>query len=180
MILVTGGTGFIGRVLVRQLVEAGHEVRTLIRPSASSPRLPQGVPVEVAVVSLTDLRGLRAALRGVDHIYHLASGERSGELFEADIAGTQTLVQAAAEASVQQIIYLSHLGADRASAFPVLRAKGLAEEHIRKSGVPYTILRSSVIFGLEDNFTTKISRLIRLSPGFLFHTSRRDCPNPQS
>jgi len=168
MILVTGGTGFIGRVLVRQLVEAGHEVRTLIRPSPQSPRLPQGVPVEVAVVSLNDLRGLRAALRGIDHIYHLASGERSGELYETDIKGTETLVQAVAGSRVQQLIYLSQLGADKASAFPALRAKGLAEEYIRKSGVPYTILRSSIIFGPEDNFTTKIAQLVRIAPGIIF------------
>ena len=168
MILVTGGTGFIGRVLVRQLVEAGHEVRTLIRPSSQSPRLPQGVPVEVAVVSLNDLRGLRAALRGIDQIYHLASGEKSGELYETDITGTETLVQAAAGARVQQLIYLSQIGANKASAFPALRAKGFAEEHIRKSGVPYTILRSSIIFGPEDNFTTNIAQLARIAPGILF------------
>ncbi len=168
MILVTGGTGFIGRVLVRQLVEAGYEVRTLIRPSPRSPRLPQGVPVEVSVVSLTDLRGLRAALRGVDHIYHLAGGESGGDLFETDIEGTKTLAQAAAEAGVEQIIYLSHLGADRASAFPALRAKGIAEEHIRKSKIPHTILRSSIVFGPEDNFTTKLAQLVRISPGFVF------------
>jgi len=172
MILVTGGTGFIGRALVRQFVEAGHEVRTLIRPSPHSPRLPQGVPVEVAVVSLNDLRGLRAALRGVDHVYHLASGESRAQLFETDIEGTETLVQAAAGSGVQQIIYLSHLGADKASAFPTLRAKGLAEEHIRKSGVPYTILRSSNVFGSEDNFTTKIAHLMRIAPGFVFLPNR--------
>jgi len=168
MILVTGGTGFVGRVLVRQLVEAGHEVRTLLRPSQKSPRLPKGVPVEVAVVSLNDLRGLRAALRGVDHVYHLAGGESEAQLFETDIEGTQTLVQAARRANVQQIIYLSHLDADKASAFPALRAKGIAEDHIRKSGIPYTILRSSIIFGPEDNFTTQIARFIRMAPGVIF------------
>jgi uncharacterized protein YbjT (DUF2867 family) len=172
MILVTGGTGFVGRVLVRQLVEAGYEVRTLIRPSLESPQLPLGVPVEVAVVSLNDRRGLSAALRGVDQVYHLASGERDGELYEADITGTETLVHAAAESGIQRLIYLSHLGADKASAFPVLRAKGLAEEHIRNGKIPYTIIRSSIIFGPEDNFTTLLARLIRMAPGFVFLPSK--------
>ena len=54
MILVTGATGFIGRVLVRQLSETGQQVRVLLRPSPKSPRLPKGVPVEVSVVSLND------------------------------------------------------------------------------------------------------------------------------
>lgn len=168
MILVTGGTGFIGRALVRQLVEAGYEVRTLIRPSPDTPRLPKGVPVEVAVASLNDVRGLRAAMRGVDVIYHLAGGEgkRDGDsLFDIDIEGTRNLVEAAAETGIQRIIYISHLDADRASAFPVLKAKGIAEEHIRKSGIPYTILQASAIFGPEDNFTIYLDRLIRMSVG---------------
>jgi NADH dehydrogenase len=62
---------------------------------------------------------------------------------------------------VKQFIYLSHIGADRASAFPVHKAKGIAEEHIRKSGVPHTIIRSSIIYGPEDHFTTDLARLLR-------------------
>src|SRR5512138_2333684 len=168
MILVTGATGFIGRALVRHLSETGAQVRVLLRAAPKSPRLPRGVPVEVAVVSLNDERSVRAALRGVDEIYHLASAAtegRRGSLFKTDIEGTRVLAQVAASADIKRLIFLSHIGADRASAFPVQKAKGIAEEHIRKSGVPYTIIRSSVVFGPEDRFTNNLSRLLRISPG---------------
>jgi uncharacterized protein YbjT (DUF2867 family) len=167
MILVTGGTGFVGRALTRQLVDAGHRVRLLIRPSSKSPNLPRGVPVEVAMASLSDVRGLRAALRGVDVVYHLAGAEQfgaGGRLFDVDIKGTQNMSQAAADARVDRFFYVSHLGADRASAYPVMKAKGIAEEYIRRSGVSHTILRSAVLFGPEDHFTTAIARLIHLFP----------------
>ena len=170
MILVTGATGFIGRALVRQLTETGQKVRVLLRPSPKSPRLPKGVPVEVAVVGLDDERGLRAAMRGVDSIYHLASAGsqgRRGNLFKTDIEGTRTLAQVAKNADVKRFIYLSHIGSDRASAFPIHKAKGIAEEHIRKSGVPYTIIRSTVVFGPEDDFTDTLATLIRATPGIL-------------
>ncbi len=170
MILVTGATGFIGRVLVRQFTETGQQVRVLLRPSPKSPRLPKGVPVEVAVVALNDERGLRAALRGVDHIYHLASAAaqgRDGNLFTTDIEGTRTLAQVAAEAEIERFIFLSHLGADRASAFPVHKSKGIAEEHIRKSGVPHTIIRSSIVFGPDDGFTSALADILRFSPGII-------------
>ena len=72
MILVTGGSGFIGQALIRHLVDSGQRVRMLIRPSRQSPRLPVGIPVEVAVAGLNDERGLRAAMVGVRTIYHLA------------------------------------------------------------------------------------------------------------
>ena len=79
MILVTGGTGFIGQVLIRQLINAGQDVRTLIRPSSSSPRLPKGVPVDVVVASMSDINGVRAAMRDVNIVYHLVGGEFEGQ-----------------------------------------------------------------------------------------------------
>lgn len=168
MILVSGATGFIGRALVRHLSEAGQQVRVLLRSSPNSPRIPRGVPVEVAVVSMTDERSVRAALRGVDQIYHLATAGtegRRGNLMKTDVEGTRVLAQVAASANIERLIFLSHLGADRASAFPIQKSKGIAEEHIRKSGVPYTIIRSSVVFGPEDRFTNSLAQLLRAAPG---------------
>jgi uncharacterized protein YbjT (DUF2867 family) len=167
MILVTGGTGFIGRALIRHLVEMGYPVRTLIRPSPRSPNLPRGVSVEVAVSSLNDARGLRAAMVGVDTIYHLASGEWLGpraSLMNIDIQGTQSVVQAAVDAGVKRIFYMSHLGADRASAYPVLKAKAIAEEFIRRSSLDYTIIRSAIVFGPNDGLTTGLARILHATP----------------
>ena len=170
MILITGGTGFIGKALVRHLVEHDQRVRILIRPSPRSPDLPRGLPVEVAISSLTDDRSLRAALLGVDIVYHLASAEwrgARGNLMEIDIQGTQNLIRAAVDAGVKRFFYISHLGADRASAFPLLKAKGIAEEFIRRSGLDYTIIRSALVFGPNDHFTTGLARLRHALPFIL-------------
>ena len=167
MILVTGGTGFIGKALIRHLVEAGETVRTLIRPSGQSPNLPVGVPVEVAVCSLTDEPGLRAAMVGIDTVFHLASGEWRGpraSLMDVDIQGTRSVAAVAADANVKRLFYVSHLGADRASAFPVLKAKGIAEEFVRRSGVDYTIVRSAIVYGPNDGLTTGLARILPALP----------------
>ncbi len=168
MILVTGGTGFIGRSLIRNLVDSGRQVRILLRPSAESPRIPKGTPVEVAVSSLNDFRGLRAAMRDVEVVYHLAGAERhshQSNLNLVDVEGTKQVVNAAKEAGVKRIVFLSHLGANRSSAFPILKAKAIAEKWIIDSGVPYTIFRTDAIYGPGDQFTEPILQLLKRSPG---------------
>jgi uncharacterized protein YbjT (DUF2867 family) len=168
MILVTGATGFIGRALIRQLSTIGYPLRALIRPSPRTPRLPKGVPVEVAVVSLADTRGLRAAMRDVETVIHLASAENQGSrgsLLVTDIQGTTNLTEAAADAGVDRFVYLSHTGAARASAYPAFKAKGIAEETIRAGKTPYTIIRTSLVYGAEDHLTNNLARMIRSSPG---------------
>lgn len=168
MILVTGATGFIGRALLPRLAEGGHEVRVLLRPSRHTPRLPKGLPVQVSIARFDDERGVRAAMNEVDTVIHLVGAEwrgPEGDVLVVDAAGTRAMVEAAKTAGVRRFLYVSHLGADRASAYPVLKAKGIAEEFIRQSGVPYTIFRSAMLFGPDDVFVNVLAALIKLGPG---------------
>jgi nucleoside-diphosphate-sugar epimerase len=170
MILISGGTGFVSRALARRLNELGHTIRILIRPSDQNPKLPLGIPVEVAVCSLGDPRGLRVAMKDVNIVFHLASSENTGnqaDLMKVDIQGTENIAGAARDVGVDRFYYLSHLGVDRASAYPVLKAKAIAENHIRNSSLDYTIFRSGLLYGIGDHFTTRIASLLQALP-FLF------------
>lgn len=171
MILITGGTGFIGNILVRHLSDLGYPLKLLIRPSDHSPKLPKGLPLDVTVAGLQDEKGLRAAMKDVDVVYHLATAEAQGrlaQLNEVDIQGTLAITRAAKQARVSRFFYLSQLDADRASAFPLLKAKGIAEQFVRQSGLPYTIFRSAIAYGEGDHFTLNLARLLKRSPGLVF------------
>lgn len=169
MLLVTGGTGFIGRAIIRQLNEMGHPVRILLRPSSVTPKMPLSVPMEVVVCSLDDQRGLRSAMRGVDAVIHLTSAENSGikaDFQKIDIDGTRNLAAAALDSNVPRVIYLSHLGADRASAYPILKAKGIAESILMQEGLRPVILRCSLVYGPGDHFTRALIRQALSLPRF--------------
>ena len=168
MILVTGGTGFIGRILVSHLVTLGYPVRLLLNPSRDYPKLPRGVSVEVAISSMNDERNLRASMKDIDTVFHLVGTEWKGihaEFEEVDIRAARMFSKVAKGMGVQRFIYLSHIGADRASAYNLLRAKAIAEAAIRESGVPYTIVRSGIVYGQNDHFTTTLRDFVRKTRG---------------
>jgi len=167
MILVTGGTGFIGGELVKHLHQAGQPFKLLLQPSSRQDLFPRGLGVNVALSSLSDARGVRASLQDVDVIYHLAGVERSGYMADfqsLEVDGIRNLTEAAVNAGVKRFFYLSHLGADRASAYSLMKAKGIAESIIKNSGLNYTIIRVSMVYGEGDNFTHSLAKLIRTIP----------------
>jgi len=167
MLLVTGGTTFIGRAALRKLAVGSRPIRTLIQPAPRSPQLPYGVELDVTLAALNDARGIRAAMVGVDTLVHLAGNWLELDQAEPEVHEVQAaenLAQAAADAGVRRIVVLSLLGADRASAYPLLRAKALAEDPFRASGVPATILRTAIPYGADDSFTTGIARLAAAAP----------------
>jgi NADH dehydrogenase len=169
MVLITGATGFVGRALLRRLLQEQREVRCLLRPSKHTPPLPPG-SMHIVTSTLHDLPSLRVAMQNVDAVVHLAGAwrDRGGDAAEwVNRQGTANVVEAAVEAGVGQFIYLSHIHADRNSAYPLLRSKGAAEEIIRASGLSFTILRSSLIFGPDDHFTTVLAMLLKVIP-FVF------------
>ena len=167
MILVTGGTGFIGSRVVEQLIQSREEIRILLRPQRKTPNLPRKMALDIAVSSMEDERGLRAALRNVDTVFHFATAEHQGQdadLESVDVRGTQSLLNAAKEAEVKRILFLGRVGADKSSSYPVLRAKALAEDEVRKSGIPFCILKLTDVFGANDHFTLEIASAIRHAP----------------
>ena len=167
MILVTGGTGFIGGELVKHLHQAGQPFKLLLQPNARQDIFPRGIGINVALSSLSDARGVRASLQDVDVIYHLAGVERSGYMADfqsLEVDGIRNLTEAAVSAGVKRFFYLSHLGADRASAYSLMKAKGIAESIIKNSGLNYTIIRVSMVYGEGDNFTLSLAKLIRTIP----------------
>lgn len=171
MILVVGGTSFLGRSLLTQLKDHSYPLRVLLEPTAQSPSLPPGLSFEVALTSPQDERGIRAAMVGVETILHVGGprlGIDPGDPGEAFGRATEVLVEKAREAGVGRIVYVSQLGADRASAYPLLQANARAEESIQGSGLDYSILRSSVLYGEGDTFTSGLAQIMAASPLLFF------------
>jgi dihydroflavonol-4-reductase len=112
--LVTGGTGFVGRAVVTELLAARREVRVLVRNPAH-PAL-QGLEVEVAVGDLRDADSLRQALRGCGVLFHVAADYRlwvpdPEEMYAVNVQGTRNLLAAAAAQGVARVVYTSTVGA---------------------------------------------------------------------
>ena len=110
-ILITGGTGFVGAAVCRQLLKADHHIRVLIRPTSDCFNL-DGLPVERVVGDLTDWDSLDRAIAGCSALFHVAADYRLWapsyeQLYENNVTGTRNIMLAALNAGVERIIYTS-------------------------------------------------------------------------
>lgn len=166
-VLVTGASGFVGSHVCRALVRDGWAVRALVRDPAKAAARLVGVPAQLVTGDVRDRAALHDAVRGATAVIHLAAIaiERPGQRYEEiNTEATIALLDAARTAGVERVVYMSQNGASSASPHRFLRSKGVAEDRVRESGLRWTVLRPSVIFGPEDEFVNVLARLVRLSP----------------
>jgi len=184
--LVTGATGFVGAAVVRQLLATDRVVRVLARPGSDRRNL-HGLPVEVVEGDLLDPASLGPAVRGCQVLFHVAADYRlwtpqPAVLYATNVRGTGHLLQAAAAAGVQRIVYTSSVATlgSAADGGPAdentpacleqmvghyKRSKYLAEEAVmrlvREQGLPVVIVNPSTPVGPGDIKPTPTGRLVR-------------------
>ncbi|MFQ5879500.1 MAG: NAD(P)H-binding protein [Dehalococcoidia bacterium] len=172
MILVAGGTGFVGGGIVRELARRGKPVAVMSRsPQRAASRFP-GLQVEYRQGDVRDPDSLASAVQGAQVVIASITlpnlpieNRRRGYTFDAiDAAGTERLVTVAKAAGVGRFIYLSGAGAAPDARYHWHRAKWRAETAIRQSEVPYVIFRPSWVYGPEDKALNRFLRIARLSP----------------
>lgn len=148
-VLVTGGTGVLGRRVVQRFRSAGVEARVLSRSGKSG----------TVRGDLLTGEGLDRAVDGIDTIVHCASSPFRKSR-QTDVGGTERLLGVAARAGVSHIVYISIVGIDRAQSYPYYRVKLETERRIEGSAVPHTILRATQFY----DFVLGMVRLLDRPP----------------
>jgi uncharacterized protein YbjT (DUF2867 family) len=166
-VLVTGAAGLVGVHTCRELSKNGWQIRAMIRDPAKAAMALGQLPVEFRIGDVRDASSLRSALSGCGAVVHLAAiaiESKTEKYGESNTAATERLISAARAEKVDRLIFMSQNGADSRSRYAFLHSKGVAQDSVKTSGLQWTILRPSVIFGPEDEFVNVLARLIRLSP----------------
>lgn len=182
-ILLTGATGFVGSAVLRALRRRGYPVRVLVRAGSDRRNL-VGEDPEIATGDLTDTMSLQRAMRGCTALFHVAADYRlwapdAEAMHRANVAGTRALMQVAADAGVQRVVYTSsvatlgvgHTVADESTPVdiqdmigPYKQSKFLAEAEVRAmatAGLPVVIVNPSTPVGPRDIKPTPTGRIIR-------------------
>lgn len=166
MVLVTGATGFVGRHVVRRLSAEKVPVRLMAHHQPPG-RTFAGLDVQVVRGNVNDPAALEAACAGCDAVVHLVAiiRERGKATFQAiNHQGTRNVLAAARKAGVQRFVHMSAIGAQDNPRFPYLRGKWQGEQAVVQSGIPYVILRASIVFGPGDEFVTRLADLVLRLP----------------
>ena len=181
MILVTGGTGFVGSHIVHALRVLDQPVRVLARKPEKQDRL-RAWGAEVVQGDMTDAASLRRAAEGSDAVVHLVaippfSGDDAVDRLM--VQGTHDLVAAAKDAGVKRFVLMSALGAkeETQDVSPYLRGKWAMEQAVRGSGIDHTIFRPSFVFGRDGGMLPSLLKLARYSPVLPVPSTRRLQPN---
>ncbi len=170
MILITGATGYMGRHLVARLVAQGERPRCLVRDLNRAKRLLPADKVELVQGETTSPSSLDIAVQGVDTIVHAAfltadRKQSAGNSYEkTNIQGTANLVKAAKKAGVKRIIEISGLGTKPDKPGSYMQGRYLAEKMLKESGLDWTIIQPSVLFGKNAPFIKGLADLIGTSP----------------
>jgi uncharacterized protein YbjT (DUF2867 family) len=161
-ILITGGSGVLGRQLTPRLQQAGYTVRILSRRPASTGGSGTAPAPEWAQAEIETGAGLTEALSGVDTIIHTASSPFKNTQ-QVDVEGTGRLLEAAKTAGIPHFLYISIVGIDRIP-FSYYQAKLAAEKLIQAADLPYSILRTTQFHNLLDQALQGLSRYPLILP----------------
>jgi len=167
LILVTGGSGFVGGHVVHELRGRDLPVRCLVRDLRRGAKL-AAWGCELVEGDVTDPGSLRAAVAGVDTIIHLV-GIRQGpreEFKRIMVGGTRDLLAAAKDAGVRRFVHMSALGTSEETKdlVPYYAAKWENEGQVRGSGLPYVIFRPSFVFASDGGILPTFVKLAKLTP----------------
>jgi len=172
LITVFGGSGFIGRSVVRALAKRGYRIRVAVRrPDLAFHLQPIGNVGQIHAVQ-ANLRypaSIKSALEGADGVVNLCGllHESGRQTFEGvHVFGAHAIAKAAAEQGITKLVHLSALGADVDSTSDYARTKAEGAARVRETVPSATILEPSVVFGQEDNFFNKFAGLARMMPVF--------------
>ena len=181
-IAIAGGTGFIGKVIIKRLVKAGHHVVALIRP---------GSLLKIASFSGTESRyiyydspsQIRKILEGCEVVINLIGIIKETKETSFDYAHhliPMSLVKAAQGSGIKRFLHMSALGTANNIDTEYMETKHLGENVVKASGLDYTIFRPSVVFGPEDKFVNLLVKVLKLSPIFPVIGDGKYCLQPIS
>jgi uncharacterized protein YbjT (DUF2867 family) len=168
-VFLTGGTGFVGKEIMRQLIVRRHSVTCLVRnpDSPSAIELKAHFGIELVRGDVTDRKSLDGLLERFDAVIHLVGiisevGDRT--FGKVHTGGTKNMVEATVLQRAQRFIFMSALGTRPNAVSRYHQTKWAAEEWVRNSGMQFTIFRPSLVYGPEDKFVNLFAKIIRCSP----------------